>query len=414
VMKVLRGRAAVRQVTRLAQRGKDTSSAEKAALPIIRDVRRNGDAAVRKYAQRWDKLQDSKPLRIAPEEMQAAWDDLSTDMRAALQQAATRIRQFCRWQMPREWNRTAKGIRLGQIIRPLESVGCYVPGGQYPLPSTLLMTVIPAEVAGVRSVRVASPNPQRATMAAAAMLGVREFYRVGGAQAVAAFAYGTKSIPRVQKIVGPGNRFVTAAKKLVSSDCAIDMLAGPTEAVILLHEGTPAFIASDLVAQAEHDPATLPVLITRSPVLARDVVRQVLAQSADNPNARTAWETNGTVLLAASHEQALEWANQIAPEHITVSREDVSGISSAGSIFIGDYSAQAAGDYATGPNHVLPTGGGARLRGGLSVLDFVKLITVQELDSEGANHIASTVIRLAELEGLHAHARSMQLRCTYA
>jgi histidinol dehydrogenase len=413
-MKVLRGRAAVRQVTRLAQRGKDTSSAEKAALPIIRDVRRNGDAAVRKYAQRWDKLQDSKPLRIAAEEMQAAWDDLSRDMRAALQQAATRIRQFCRWQMPREWNRTAKGIRLGQIIRPLESVGCYVPGGQYPLPSTLLMTVIPAEVAGVRSVRVASPNPQRATMAAAAMLGVREFYRVGGAQAVAAFAYGTKSIPRVQKIVGPGNRFVTAAKKLVSSDCAIDMLAGPTEAVILLHEGTPAFIASDLVAQAEHDPATLPVLITRSPVLARDVVRQVLAQSADNPNARTAWETNGTVLLAASHEQALEWANQIAPEHITVSREDVSGISSAGSIFIGDYSAQAAGDYATGPNHVLPTGGGARLRGGLSVLDFVKLITVQELDSEGANHIASTVIRLAELEGLHAHARSMQLRCTYA
>jgi histidinol dehydrogenase len=413
-MKVLRGRAAVRQVTRLAQRGKDTSSAEKAALPIIRDVRRNGDAAVRKYAQRWDKLQDSKPLRIAPEEMQAAWDDLSTDMRAALQQAATRIRQFCRWQMPREWNRTMKGTRLGQIIRPLESVGCYVPGGQYPLPSTLLMTVIPAEVAGVRSVRVASPNPQRATMAAAAMLGVREFYRVGGAQAVAAFAYGTKSIPRVQKIVGPGNRFVTAAKKLVSSDCAIDMLAGPTEAVILLHEGTPAFIASDLVAQAEHDPATLPVLITRSPVLARDVVRQVLAQSADNPNARTAWETNGTVLLAASHEQALEWANQIAPEHITVSREDVSGISSAGSIFIGDYSAQAAGDYATGPNHVLPTGGGARLRGGLSVLDFVKLITVQELDSEGANRIASTVIRLAELEGLHAHARSMQLRCTYA
>jgi histidinol dehydrogenase len=413
-MKVLRGRAAARQVTRLAERGKDTSSAEKAAVPIIRDVRRNGDAAVRKYAQRWDKLEDSKPLRIAPEEMHAAWEDLSTDMRAALQQAATRIRQFCRWQMPREWNRTANGIRLGQIIRPLESVGCYVPGGQYPLPSTLLMTVIPAEVAGVRAVRVASPNPQRATMAAAAMLGVREFYRVGGVQAVAAFAYGTKSIPRVQKIVGPGNRYVTAAKKLVSSDCAIDMLAGPTEAVILLHEGTPAFIASDLVAQAEHDPATLPVLITRSQALARDVVRQVLAQSADNPNARAAWEANGTVLLAASHEQALEWANQIAPEHITVSREDVSGISSAGSIFIGDYSAQAAGDYATGPNHVLPTGGGARLRGGLSVLDFVKLITVQELDCEGANHIASTVRRLAELEGLHAHARSMELRCTYA
>lgn len=413
-MKVLRGRDAVRQVARLAERGKETSSAEKAALPIIWDVRGNGDAAVRKYAQRWDKLEDSKPLRIAPEEMQAAWNDLQPYMRAALRQAATRIRQFCRWQMPRQWSRTAKGIRLGQIIRPLESVGCYVPGGQYPLPSTLLMTVIPAQVAGVRAVRVASPNPQRATMAAAAMLGVHEFYRVGGAQAVAALAYGTESIPRVQKIVGPGNRFVTAAKKLVSSDCAIDMLAGPTEAVILLDEGTAAFIASDLVAQAEHDPATLPILITRSPVLARDVVQQVLAQSAESPNARAAWKRNGTVLLAASHEQALEWANQIAPEHITVSRKDVSEISSAGSIFIGDYSAQAAGDYATGPNHVLPTGGGAHLRGGLSVLDFVKLITVQELDSAGANHIASTVIRLAELEGLHAHARSMQLRCTYA
>jgi histidinol dehydrogenase len=413
-MQVLRGNAAMRRVSRLSQRGQKASPAEKIVLPIIRAVRRSGDSALRKYAESWDKLATGQPLRVSPDEMRAAWDGLSPHQRAALRQAGKRIRQFCRWQMPQEWSRSGNGIRLGQIVRPLESVGCYVPGGQYPLPSTLLMTVIPAEVAGVREIRVVSPNPQPATIAAAAMLGIREFYRVGGAQAVAALAYGTESIARVQKIVGPGNTFVTTAKKLVSFDCAIDMVAGPTETVILLDEAKASFVASDLVAQAEHDPEALPIFITCSQLLADEVLRETRKRSAKNPKARVALKRNGIVLLASSHEQAVEWVNRIAPEHVTTARDDVGKISSAGSIFVGDYSAQSAGDYASGPNHVLPTGGSARLRGGLSVLDFIKLITVQELSSEGADHIAATVIRLARLEGLRAHAQSMQLRCTHA
>jgi histidinol dehydrogenase len=413
-MQVLQGKTAIEKVAELSRRGERPSRADKTARLIIRDIRRNGDSALRKFAQRWDKLGDEQPLRVTPEEMKSAWTGLSPGVRKALQRAATRIRQFCHWQMPREWSRSKNGIRLSQIVRPLEAVGCYVPGGHYPLPSTLLMTVIPAQVAGVREVRVASPNPQPATLAAAYMIGVREFYRVGGAQAVAALAYGTESIPRVQKIVGPGNSFVTAAKRLVSCDCAIEMLAGPTESAILLDGGDRACIAADLVAQAEHDPEALPIFITCSRKLAREVRCEVLRLSAGNKNARAALDKNGVVLLARSREQAIDWANRIAPEHITVAREDVKKLSSAGSIFIGDYSPQSAGDYATGPNHVLPTGGSARLRGGLSVLDFLKLITVQEMNSAGARHIAPTVIQMAELEGLGAHAESMRMRCNHA
>src|SRR5262249_15843790 len=252
-MRLLEGKAALRRVSELSERSPKTSAEEARVRTIIQDVRRNGDSALRKYAGSWDALPNGKCLYVAPEEMQAAWNELPVDARAALRKAAARIRQFCRWQMPREWRRTNRGISLGQIIGPLHSVGCYVPGGRYPLPSTLLMTVIPAQVAGVREIRIVSPNPQPATLAAAAMLGVREFYRIGGAQAVAALAYGTESVPRVQKIVGPGNSFVTAAKKLVAFDCSTDMLAGPTETVILLGSGDPLFLASPLVAQRQPD-----------------------------------------------------------------------------------------------------------------------------------------------------------------
>lgn len=413
-MMVLQGNAACRRVAKLSQRGQETSCAEETAISILRDVRCNGDSALRRYARRWDKLKPNQSLRVTPDEMESAWEAIDDGLRQALQHAAKRIRRFCRWQLPREWIRSDDGIRLGQIVRPLDSVGCYVPGGKYSLPSTLLMTVIPAQVAGVGEVRLASPNPQPPMLAAAAMLGIRDFYRVGGAQAVAALAYGTESIPRVQKIVGPGNSFVTAAKKLVSSHCAIDMLAGPTETLILLDHGHAEFIAADLVAQAEHDLEVLPILITSSLKLAHEVSRRVATLSADNPTAHAAWERNGVVLLAASHAQAIEWANQIAPEHITISREDLGRVSSAGSIFIGDYSAQPAGDYATGPNHVLPTAGYARVRGGLSVLDFVKIITVQEVSVAGAKRIAPTVIQLAQVEGLTAHADAMRLRCQRA
>ncbi len=300
--------------------------------------------------------------------------------------------------------------RLGQLVRPLQAVGCYVPGGRHPLVSSLLMTVIPAQVAGVPEIRVASPNPPAEVLAAAHMLGVSEFYRVGGAHAIAAFAYGTRGIARVDKIVGPGNRYVTIAKKLVSFDCAIDFLAGPTEAVILSHRGRADFIASDLVAQGEHDSDAVPIFITSSKHLANATAKAVTELTTHNEIARQAVARSGCVLLASSHPEAIEWANRIAPEHITVDAEDLSSIQNAGSIFVGEYSAQAAGDYASGPNHVLPTAGVARFRGGLSVLDFVKIITVQKLSERGLQKLGRTVAYLADIEGLPGHAQSIRVR----
>ncbi|HTZ81835.1 MAG TPA: histidinol dehydrogenase, partial [Candidatus Acidoferrales bacterium] len=331
-----------------------------------------------------------------------------------LEQSATNIRRFCERQKPRSWTRSRGGISLGQIIRPLESIGCYVPGGRYPLVSTVLMTVIPAQVAGVKNIRVASPKPSKEVLGAAAMLGVQEFYRVGGAQAVAALAYGTKSIPQVDKIVGPGSAYVTAAKKLVSFDCAIDFLAGPTEAVVLCDSGNPEFIAADLVAQAEHDVETISIFVTTSRKLARAVAASAARLAEENPTAQQSLEKNGGILVASSREQAREWANRIAPEHITIAKEDLSFVENAGSVFVGDYSAQAAGDYASGPNHVLPTAGQARFRGGLSVLDFVKVITVQQLSAAGFRRIAPAIECLAEAEGLVAHANSIRVRCQSA
>ena len=346
--------------------------------------------------------------------MQAALQASSPALRSALQKAAGNIRSFCEWQKPREWVREKSGRKLGQLVRPLSSVGCYVPGGRYPLPSTLLMTVIPAQVAGVKEIRVVSPRPAQATLAAAALLGVREFYRIGGAQAVAALAYGTKSVPRVNKIVGPGNLFVTTAKKIVAFDCAIDFLAGPTEGLVLCDDGEPSFIAADLVAQAEHDPDALVLLVTQSRKLARSVSRSVAAMAQGNPIARQSLRKHGAVLVAKSSAQAIDWTNLIAPEHLTTTRGKLPGIVSAGSIFLGDYSAQAAGDYGSGPNHVLPTGGVARFRGGLSVLDFLKVITVQEFSRAGLRKIAPSILALAEAEGLQAHGRSIELRCGHA
>jgi histidinol dehydrogenase len=271
------------------------------------------------------------------------------------------------------------------------------------------MTVIPAQVAGVANIRVVSPNPRSEVLAAAHLLGICEIYRVGGAQAVAALAYGTASLPRVDKIVGPGNVYVTAAKKLVSFDCAIDFLAGPTEVVILSDRGRVEFIAADLVAQAEHDPAALAIFITTSKRLARNVSQTV--SNIRNPVATQSIRHNGAVLLASSRSEALAWANRIAAEHITVDAQDLPFIQNAGSIFLGDYSAQAAGDYASGPNHVLPTAGVARFRGGLTVHDFVKVITVQQLSKIGLKTIGGTVTYLAEVEGLTAHAQSIRARC---
>ncbi|HZD07061.1 MAG TPA: histidinol dehydrogenase, partial [Candidatus Limnocylindrales bacterium] len=374
-------------------------------------VRKNGDKALRLYAEKLDGLKAKQPLRVADAELEQAWNAVSDDFKQALKIAAGNIRQFCEWQKPQQWrNAVAPGINVGQVVRPLQSAGCYVPGGRYPLPSTMLMTVIPAQVAGVQEIRVVSPRPAAETLATAHFLGVREFYRIGGAQAIAALAYGTASVPKVDKIVGPGNLFVTAAKKMVAFDCGIDFLAGPTEVLIVSERGDSRFIAADLVAQAEHDPDTLAVFITSSETLADNVAAEAKLAAAQNEIAKASLNENGAILLAGSHEQALEFANRIAAEHITVSEEDLAHVTNAGSIFIGDYSPQAAGDYASGPNHVLPTGGVARFRGGLGVQDFVKTISVQQLSRDGLDRIAAAVVTLAEAEGLKAHAQSIRVR----
>jgi len=413
-MRILEGKGAEKAVARLEGRASRLDAVEPKVRKIIQTLKRDGDKALLRYATLWDGLQKGQPVRVSAAEIDNAWRSTPSDTRSALRRATANIRRFCQWQMPREWRRKVAGGELGQIVRPLASVGCYVPGGRYPLPSTLLMAAIPAQVAGVPRICVVSPRPQPATLAAAALLGIREVYRCGGAQAVAALAYGTETIQRVDKIVGPGNVFVTAAKKLVSFDCAIDMLAGPTEAVIYSDCGNPAFLAWDMVAQAEHDPDAVVVFITTRLELAERVGTAIDASSRGNHVAQQAIRQNACLLVAASREQAMEWVNRIAPEHVTIDEGDVPLVCNAGSVFVGDYSPQSAGDYASGPNHVLPTAGAARFRGGLSVHDFVKIITVQQFDIEGLRKIAPVITTLAETEGLRAHAESVRVRCAYA
>ncbi len=299
-MRTLSGRKAEAFVRALEQRGAtDLARVEKQVRRIVADVRKNGDRALRRYAEKWDGLKAKQPLRVADAELEQAWNTVPEQFKQALKTAASNIRQYCEWQKPQPWrNAISPGIQVGQVVRPLQSAGCYVPGGRYPLPSTMLMTVIPAQVAGVPEIRAVSPRPAPETLAAAHFLGVREFYRIGGAQAIAALAYGTASVPRVDKIVGPGNLFVTAAKKLVAFDCGIDFLAGPTEVVIVSERGDARFIAADLVAQSEHDPDALAVFITASSALAELVAAEVKQAAAENEIARKSLKENGAILVA--------------------------------------------------------------------------------------------------------------------
>ena len=414
-MRVLQGKAAERAVVKIEQRASRLDEVEPAVRRTVRAVRKGGDKALRRYATLWDGLAKSRSLRVSAAEMGEAWKVTPVEVREALKRAAANVRQFANWQVPRTWRRKIDGGELGQIVRPLQSVGCYVPGGRYPLPSTLLMTAIPAQVAGVERVVVVSPRPQPVTLAAAYLLGISEFYPCGGAQAIAALAYGTETIARVDKIVGPGNAYVTTAKRLVNFDCAIDMLAGPTEAVIYSETGKPEFLAADLVAQAEHDPDAVLAFISTSLELAKAVASAMKQTAKGNTIATKALEIGGYVLVARSPEEAMAWVNRIAPEHLTVDDDaDVPKVCSAGSIFVGDYSPQPAGDYVAGPNHVLPTVGAARFRGGLSAADFVKVITVQKLLLAGLREIAPAVITLAKTEGLRAHAEAVRVRCANA
>jgi histidinol dehydrogenase len=415
-MRIIEALKKDRFVRALAQRGaNDLAKVEPTVRRIVDQVRSKGDRALRRCAVRWDGLGKSQPMRVPEPDLDEAWRRTPPELQSAITQAASNIRRYCEWQKPEEWRHEIQpGVCLGQLVRPLESVGCYGPGGRYPLPSTLLMTVIPAQVAGVPKIRVVSPRPAQATLAAAAFLGVDEVYRVGGAQAIAALAYGTESIPRVNKIVGPGNRYVTAAKKLVAFDCGIEFLAGPTESVIISQEGDPVFIASDLVAQAEHDPDALCVLITPSRRLAKAVQTQVQRRTRTNPIAAESLSRRGAILLVTSLDQAVETANRIAPEHLTLPAKLAPAVQNAGSIFLDEFTPQSAGDYISGPNHVLPTGAMARVRGGLSVLDYVRIIACQEVSHEGIRRIAPAAIALAEAEGLRGHAESLRVRCSNA
>jgi histidinol dehydrogenase len=410
------GRGARQTGEILAQLERRSGAALDTVLPavkkMLRDVRIKGDRALRRYAEKFDGLAADGPLRVASEETAAAWQQLDPELRTALETAASTIRAFAQRQLPQSWQFSPReGLSTGQLVRPIDSVGCYVPGGRHPLPSTMLMTVIPAQVAGVRRIVVTSPRPAPATLATAHLLGVTEFYRVGGAHAIAALAYGTESIPRVAKIVGPGNLYVTAAKRAVAFECAIDMLAGPTEIVVTSEHGDPEAIAADLVAQAEHDPAALAIFITTTESLALAVVKEARQRARRNPIAKQALTGNGYAIVAATVEEAQAITNRLAPEHLTVDSEaDLGWIQNAGSVFIGGYSPQPMGDYISGPNHTLPTGGMAAVRGGLSVIDFVKLITFQEYSAEGLATLGPKAIRLAEAEGLIGHAEAIRSR----
>jgi len=379
---------------------------------IVADVRKSGDRALFRYAAQFDGLPGPATLRVTPDEMSAAWAALDPALREAITTAAAQIRAFAQCQLPESFRiSTIEGLTTGQLVRPLAAVGCYVPSGRHPLPSTLLMTAIPAQVAGVARIAVVSPKPALETLAAAHHLGITEFYRLGGAQAISALAYGTASIPRVDKIVGPGNLYVTAAKKLVAFDCAIDMLAGPTEIVVTSDRGTPADIASDLVAQAEHDPEALAIFITTREDLAREVIAESKQRGRANPVARESLSRNGLVIIASSTDEARALTNRIAPEHLTVdAASDLKWIENAGSVFVGRWSAQPMGDYISGPNHTLPTGAMARVRGGLSVNDFVKLITFQEYSRKGVAALGPRAALLAEAEGLIGHAEAIRTR----
>ena len=363
-----------------------------------------------KFARDLDGLEGG--LEVPRRVWEAQARTLAPDVRVAIKRAAASIRTVAKAQVPKGWRKNVgAGISVEQRVIPLARVGCYVPAGRYPLPSSLLMTAIPARAAGVPEVIVACPRPDAAVFAAAVEAGVDRLFRVGGAHAIAAMAYGTRTVPRVDKIVGPGNRWVAAAKSLVSSDCGIDFYAGPTEILIVAASGPAGAIAADLIAQAEHDPDARAVFITSNRRLAEQVSRAVTAQMPASGPARQSLARHGGIILCRDMNEAMDLANDAASEHLVVGTEALAKrVWNAGAVFVGAWTAQVAGDYAIGSNHVLPTAGAARYRGGLNAADFVKLVSIQRMTKRGLQRIAGTVITLARAEGLEAHARSIEVR----
>jgi histidinol dehydrogenase len=398
----------------LARKAARLTAAEAVVRPILEAVRKRGDRALLEYARQFDGLR-RQSVRVPEKDLDAARGALSPDFVRAVAAASANIRAYAARQMPRQWAvHTRPGLRLGQIVRPLDTVAAYIPAGRYPLPSTIMMTVVPAQVAGVPNICIASPRPVAQVFGTAALLGVRSVFQMGGAQAIAAFAFGTRTVPRADRIVGPGNIYVAAAKKLLAGEVGIDFVAGPTEILIVAAEGDPRYLAADMLAQAEHDVDASAVLLTTSKRLAAAVSQEIESQLADLPTAPVAAKAiarNSAIVIVHSLAHAIEISNRFAPEHLSIpNHELLHGVRHAGSVFVGPFSPEAAGDYASGPNHVLPTGGAARIRGGLSVTDFLKVISVQELTESALRKLAPAITTLARAEGLEAHARSVEIR----
>ncbi len=412
-------------LARLTERGAEAGVAEveQAVREILEAVAREGDEALCRYTARFDGL-DLSPadLRIPEAELEAAWEGLPAEDRAALELAEARIRAFHERQKPQSWFADEDGVVLGQRVTPLDAVGIYVPGGTAAYPSSVFMNAVPARVAGVGRIVMVTPTPGgRANpyvLGAAWLAGVREVYRIGGAQAVAALAYGTPTVPRVDKIVGPGNIYVATAKRMVFGRVGIDMVAGPSEILVVSDgSGEPAWIAADLLSQAEHDPWATAALVSTDEAFARDVAAEVEAQLARLPRgeiARKSWEDRGAVLVVPSLEVAAEVANRVAPEHLELAVErpwDLLGkIRHAGAVFLGHHTPESLGDYLAGPNHVLPTAGTARFYSPLGVEDFLKRSSVLSFSREALGRLAEPVMRIARLEGLEAHARAVEKR----
>lgn len=409
---------------RLVARGvEDASVVEGAVRAILDAVAARGDAAVVEYTARFDGVKLSPDsLRVPAEELEKAWRSLPSEDREALELAHRRIRSFHERQLDRSWFVEEEGVILGQRVTALESAGLYVPGGKASYPSSVLMNAIPAQVAGVERIALVSPTPRGEVNAhvlgTAWLVGVREVYRVGGAQAVAALAFGTPAIPRVDKIVGPGNIYVATAKRLVYGRVDIDMVAGPSEVLVVSDgSGEPAHVAADLLSQAEHDEMATAVLLTTGAAFGARVAEAVEAQLGRLPRqatARKSWEERGGVLVVASVEEACALANEFAPEHLELAVErpwDLLGrIRHAGAIFLGHHTPEALGDYAAGPNHVLPTAGTARFFSPLGVEDFVKRSSVVSYSREALGRLGQQVAHIARLEGLEAHARAVEMR----
>lgn len=397
--------AALLSAARIRDRETEARAAE-----IVDAVREDGDRAVRRYARQLDGL--GGPLEVPRSEWERLARTVTPGVRRAIRDAARSIRRVATAQVPSAWRLVVTpGVTVEQRVVPLSRVGCYVPAGRYPLPSSLLMTAVPARAAGVPEVIVACPRPDATVFAAALEAGVDRVFRIGGAHAVAAMAYGTRTVPRVDKIVGPGNRWVSAAKALVTSDCAIDFYAGPTEILIVAAKTPPAWVAADLIAQAEHDPDARAVCIVTRRALAERIAAAVAAQLPADGLAAEALARHGGIIVAGSLAEAVALANAGSSEHLVVESDAVAArIRNAGAIFVGPWTAQVAGDYAIGSNHVLPTAGAARYRGGLNAADFVKLVSVQRTTKAGLQRIAGTITTLARAEGLEGHARSIEIR----